>query len=252
MNKNPIRTQAPARDPLRSGAADGHLPPGRATARRRPPRAPGRGLERPAERAAGTNKPRRQWVRIAAVLAVLVVLVFGIRPSPRTAPHGLDRRRLRQQPRNFRGPARSGPGDEGSGRRQQSRAARRFAGPARQGALHDSGRIEAGGGRHGQDERSAGRGSSAGHVAQARSNRFRLEHAIEDVNNQLASLRAKVAQLEVRKGQSGVRGAAISPALNRWSAKGRSARKISTRPRPRWMSPRIRWRPPSRISSRSG
>jgi membrane fusion protein (multidrug efflux system) len=36
-------------------------------------------------------------------------------------------------------------------------------------------------------------------VAQARSNRFRLEHAIEDVNNQLAALRAKVAQHEVEK-----------------------------------------------------
>jgi membrane fusion protein (multidrug efflux system) len=38
-----------------------------------------------------------------------------------------------------------------------------------------------------------------GIVAQARSGRFRLQHAIEDVNNQLAALRAKVAQLEVEK-----------------------------------------------------
>jgi membrane fusion protein (multidrug efflux system) len=36
-------------------------------------------------------------------------------------------------------------------------------------------------------------------VAQGRSGRFRLEHAMEDVNNQLAALRAKVAQLEVEK-----------------------------------------------------
>ena len=38
-----------------------------------------------------------------------------------------------------------------------------------------------------------------GIVAQARSNRFRLEHTIEDVNNQLALLQAKVAQLKVEK-----------------------------------------------------
>src|SRR6266446_4431346 len=36
-------------------------------------------------------------------------------------------------------------------------------------------------------------------VAQARSNRFRLEHAIEDVNTQLANLRASVATLSSRK-----------------------------------------------------
>ena len=35
-------------------------------------------------------------------------------------------------------------------------------------------------------------------VAQARANRFKLEHAIEDVNNQIALLRANVAALESR------------------------------------------------------
>jgi membrane fusion protein (multidrug efflux system) len=38
-----------------------------------------------------------------------------------------------------------------------------------------------------------------GQVAQARSNRFKLEHAIEDVNNQIANLRANVATLNSRK-----------------------------------------------------
>src|SRR5262245_5231124 len=36
-------------------------------------------------------------------------------------------------------------------------------------------------------------------VAQARANRFKLEHAIEDVNNQIANLRAAVATLNSRK-----------------------------------------------------
>jgi membrane fusion protein (multidrug efflux system) len=38
-----------------------------------------------------------------------------------------------------------------------------------------------------------------GQVAQARANRFKLEHAIEDVNNQVANLRASVATLNSRK-----------------------------------------------------
>ncbi len=38
-----------------------------------------------------------------------------------------------------------------------------------------------------------------GIVAQARSNRFRLQHSIEDVNNQLALLKARVAELDVQK-----------------------------------------------------
>jgi len=38
-----------------------------------------------------------------------------------------------------------------------------------------------------------------GQVAQARANRFKLEHAIEDVNTQIANLRANVATLQSRK-----------------------------------------------------
>jgi membrane fusion protein (multidrug efflux system) len=38
-----------------------------------------------------------------------------------------------------------------------------------------------------------------GQVAQARANRFKLEHAVEDVNNQIANLRANVATLNSRQ-----------------------------------------------------
>jgi membrane fusion protein (multidrug efflux system) len=38
-----------------------------------------------------------------------------------------------------------------------------------------------------------------GQLAQARANRYKLEHAIEDVNNQIANLRAAVATLESKK-----------------------------------------------------
>jgi membrane fusion protein (multidrug efflux system) len=38
-----------------------------------------------------------------------------------------------------------------------------------------------------------------GQVAQARANRFKLQHAIEDVNNQVANLRASVATLNSRR-----------------------------------------------------
>jgi membrane fusion protein (multidrug efflux system) len=38
-----------------------------------------------------------------------------------------------------------------------------------------------------------------GQIAQARANRFKLEHAIEDVNTQIANLRAAVATLESKK-----------------------------------------------------
>lgn len=43
------------------------------------------------------------------------------------------------------------------------------------------------------------RNQTRGLVAQARSNRFKLEHAIEDVNNQVALLRANVATWESKK-----------------------------------------------------
>src|SRR5437588_399489 len=38
-----------------------------------------------------------------------------------------------------------------------------------------------------------------GQVAQTRANRFKLEHAIEDVNTQIANLRASVATLKSRR-----------------------------------------------------
>jgi membrane fusion protein (multidrug efflux system) len=45
----------------------------------------------------------------------------------------------------------------------------------------------------------AARAQVYGQIAQARANRFKLEHTIEDVNNQIANLRAGVATLHSRK-----------------------------------------------------
>ncbi len=45
----------------------------------------------------------------------------------------------------------------------------------------------------------AARAQVRGQVAQARANRFKLEHAIEDVDNQVANLRASVATLKSRE-----------------------------------------------------
>jgi membrane fusion protein (multidrug efflux system) len=45
----------------------------------------------------------------------------------------------------------------------------------------------------------AARAQAQGQVAQARSNRFKLEHSIEDVNNQIANLRANVAAYKSRQ-----------------------------------------------------
>jgi membrane fusion protein (multidrug efflux system) len=45
----------------------------------------------------------------------------------------------------------------------------------------------------------AARAQVQGQVAQARSNRFKLEHSIEDVNNQIANLRANVAAYKSRQ-----------------------------------------------------
>jgi membrane fusion protein, multidrug efflux system len=45
----------------------------------------------------------------------------------------------------------------------------------------------------------AAQAQARGQIAQARANRYKLEHAIEDVNNQIANLRARVASLESKK-----------------------------------------------------
>src|SRR5439155_7190345 len=50
-----------------------------------------------------------------------------------------------------------------------------------------------------QTDLAAAQAQVRGLVAQARANRFKLEHAIEDVNNQIANLRAAVATLNSRK-----------------------------------------------------
>jgi membrane fusion protein (multidrug efflux system) len=50
-----------------------------------------------------------------------------------------------------------------------------------------------------QTDLTAAQAQVRGQIAQARANRFKLEHAIEDVNNQIANLRAGVATLNSRK-----------------------------------------------------
>jgi membrane fusion protein (multidrug efflux system) len=50
-----------------------------------------------------------------------------------------------------------------------------------------------------QTDLAAAQAQVRGQIAQARANRFKLEHAIEDVNNQVANLRAAVATVKSRK-----------------------------------------------------
>jgi membrane fusion protein (multidrug efflux system) len=50
-----------------------------------------------------------------------------------------------------------------------------------------------------QTDLTAAQAQVRGQIAQARANRFKLEHAIEDVDNQIANLRASVATLNSRK-----------------------------------------------------
>jgi membrane fusion protein (multidrug efflux system) len=50
-----------------------------------------------------------------------------------------------------------------------------------------------------QTDLAAAQAQVRGQVAQARANRFKLEHAIEDVNNQIANLHASLATLDSRK-----------------------------------------------------
>jgi membrane fusion protein, multidrug efflux system len=51
----------------------------------------------------------------------------------------------------------------------------------------------------GEADLNAAQAQVRGQVAQARANRFKLEHAIEDVNTQIANLRASVASLKSKK-----------------------------------------------------
>ena len=66
-----------------------------------------------------------------------------------------------------------------------------------------------------------------GLVAQARANRFKLEHAIEDVNNQIANLRASVATLAEQEGDPANWRRPTSSGARSWRRAGPSARKNS-------------------------
>ena len=118
-------------------------------------------------------------------------------PGPRRgndAEHGFHRRRLRQRPRDLRGSPGRRPGEPGAGGRQLPREEGGLAGPARQGAVPGSSRDQESR-RRSRPKRTwrRPRPRCAAWWRQARANRFKLEHAIEDVNNQIANLRANVA-----------------------------------------------------------
>ena len=82
-----------------------------------------------------------------------------------------------------------------------------------------------------------------GQVAQARANRFKLEHAIEDVDNQIANLRAAVATLNSQQGD-----AASWPKPTE-TRRGTAAQRRHQQGRPR-RAPARRSRWPRRPSSR--
>ena len=65
-------------------------------------------------------------------------------------------------------------------------------------------------------------------VAQARANRFKLEHAIEDVDNQIANLRASVATLKSRKATLELARANLKRGEELLAERGASARRSST------------------------
>ncbi len=67
-----------------------------------------------------------------------------------------------------------------------------------------------------------------GYVGQARANRYSLEYAIEQVNDQIAVLRSSVATLASRRAELELAAQAICAARKSWLRRGRSVKKIST------------------------
>ena len=178
----PDQTPAPASaEPVRAP------PPGNAPAPPPMPGAPSRGAW-------------RRWVfRVLGAVALLLVLFEGV-PWVRDALRdGLDGRRLRERPRDVRRPARRRAGGARAGRRQQPRAQGRPARAARPGAVP-------GAGEHRRRRRSTRRrpiwsprpGAGARRRRPDAQPRFNLEHAIEEVDNQVALLRSQVADARTR------------------------------------------------------
>ena len=152
----------------------------------------------PPRRRAGPPAPhRRRWLLLAGLLVGLAVRVLLV-PGGNDAEHGFHRRRLRQRPLTFVAP--------------------RVAGQVSRVLVDDNYRVKKG------DCWSSSTRNPTRFKSRSRkppwwrpkptwwrprprcerrgpgpSNRFKLEHAIEDVNNQIANLRANVATLNSKK-----------------------------------------------------
>ena len=111
---------------------------------------------------AGPSGWRRILVIAAIVVGVLAAGVFRGAGDHFGLQHDLDRRRLRERPRDVRRAARAGQVLEGAGRRQQPREEGRPAGAARSGAVPDHGRDQAGGRGGGRGEPGGGQRAGAG------------------------------------------------------------------------------------------
>ena len=119
--------------------------------------------------------PRRPGVRCAIAPLAEGVAVGGGRGRPglrRLRPgadrqdddgDGLHRRRLRQRPRDLRGPPGRRPGEPGPGGRQRPGEQGGPAGPARQGAVPGPGRPQEGGRRQRGGRRGGRAGPGPGH-----------------------------------------------------------------------------------------
>ena len=126
----------------------------------------------------------------------------GVLPGPDReddAGHGLHRRRLRQRPRDLRGPPGRRPGEPRPGGRQRPGEEGGPAGPARQGAVPGPGRPQEGGRGQRRGRLEAARAQVRGILAQARSLRWKLQRAIEDVDDTVALLKARVAALRSKE-----------------------------------------------------
>ena len=110
------------------------------------------------------------------------------------------RRRLRQRPRDLRGAPGCRPGEPGLGGRQRPGEQGGLAGPARssepyqvQVDLKKAAVVNA------EADVDAARAHVRGILAQGRSQRWKLQRAIEDVNDKVAQLNARVAALRGRE-----------------------------------------------------
>ena len=223
----PVASSAPAASP----AADGHSPAGSTTVAPGHPAAPA--IRSPRE------VTRQKIIRVAAALAVLVMLWFGVPVLIRALTTVSTDDAYVNGHVTFI--AARVPGQvtrvlvDDNYRVKQGG----LAGRARQGAVPDSGRVEKGGGRHGQGQRGGGRRPGARH--RGPSSQQSLPARARHGGRAGSAGAAEVAGCAARrgKGQPGAGRTAILPAANRWSAREPSANNNTTTTRPRSTWPRI-------------